>query len=276
MEIYEMYAYSVFYLEDLNKLINIAESEPDSLLGYDSLEGDQDGRVLDQYMRFSILIPKSKIDRWRDDLEDMDWTDTDAYELEPEPWRFILKRKILEDLHRLVEISNEINDVRSNYIGTKAYDEAKKEASEDANRWPIANGPHWFSGIQEFHIDEDEDTFSQLDGYAIEIDGNIYLAVEDPSDGYRSYAYLRDVVPSTIGIEINNHFEPQKVYAETKHETIVEDGWTSRDAEVFRLKNQYGQTVLEISTDYAEDYYPVGSVRYLPENLPCNAKPLPN
>lgn len=141
----------------------------------------------------------------------------------------------------------------------------------------IADGMHWFSGIQEFRIDENDernDTWSDLDGYAIIIDGNVYLAVEDHDDGYRSYAYLAD--GNKYGVEISNQFEPQLVYAETGTEKVEEDDWTLRDASYFRLKNQYGQTVLEVSTDYSESYYPLGVVEYHPENLPCNAKPLPN
>jgi hypothetical protein len=276
---YYAFWFSIGTRQVLDEIVRIAESDPEVILTYYRQDEQDSSVALDKFFEFGIMVPKSKMDEYRE-LEEMDWSDTDCYyDFEPEPYMYARNRIILSDLRRLVAISDELEDIRKKYVGSSISPAevdrlAKDEVAE--RKCAIANGPHWFSGIQEFHIDEDEDTFSQLDGYAIEIDGKIYLAVEDPSDGYRSYAYLRDVVPSTIGIEINNHFEPQKVYAETKHETIVEDGWTSRDAEVFRLKNQYGQTVLEISTDYAEDYYPVGSVRYFPENLPCNAKPLLN
>lgn len=144
---------------------------------------------------------------------------------------------------------------------------------EEKQNPAIESGPHWFSGIDEFHTDGDDDFgWNALDGYAIIVDGKTYLAVENADDGYRSYAYLRPLGEGESA-EVINQFEPQLVYAES---FIESDESEYIDREVLVLKNSYNQTVLSISTDHSDDYYPVGIVRYYPENLPCNAKPLPN
>lgn len=144
---------------------------------------------------------------------------------------------------------------------------------EEEKKPAIKSGPHWFSGIDEFHIDGDDDFgWNSLDGYAIVVDGKTYLAVEDSNDGYRSFAFLRPLVKGET-VKVINQFEPQLVYAESFW-NMDEDEFVNES--VFLLKNQYGQIFLQISTDYWDDYYPVGVVRYYPENLPCNAKPLPN
>ncbi len=143
----------------------------------------------------------------------------------------------------------------------------------------IPDGKHLLSGVQEFHLDENDERnwawWGVIDGYAIVVDGKTYLAIEDPDDGYRSYAYI--TVPENFVVEVTNQFEPQIVYVHNFHDTgEEEDGWMTRDEYGIRFDNQYGQTVLSVSTDHSDSYYPIGMVEYNPENLPCNAKPLVN
>lgn len=76
------------------------------------------------------------------------------------------------------------------------------------------------------------------------LDGIVYVAVENPDDSYRSYLgklYVQE------GDSISNTFPPVKV-------TCSIDDNTDRD--IMRLTLDNGETVLEVGTDYFDDYYP--------------------
>ncbi len=132
----------------------------------------------------------------------------------------------------------------------------------------VPDGAHLLSGVDEFRITGD---LWDVDGWSILLDGEMYIAYYDPDDGYRSYASIRKATAEEVAnIKIINKFPPQEVISSSYRETIEEDGWCQRDAETFRLANCRGDLVLEVSTDYSEDYYPHGHVEYRPENLPIN------
>ena len=272
---YNVYWFRIGARSVLDELVRIAEKNPDAILTYYRQSQMDDSEAFDKNFEFGIMVPKSKLDEYRE-LEEMDWNDTDSYEFEAEPYMYARTRIILSDLRRLVAVSDELEDMRKKYVGNSINPAevdrlAKDEVAE--GKCAITNGPHWFSGIDEFHTDGDNDFgWSALDGFAIIIDGKTYLAVEDADDGYRSYAYLRPLGEDEH-VEVINQFEPQLVYADSFREV---DGSEYIDREVLVLKNKFNQMVLEISTDHSDNYYPVGCVRYYPENLPCNAKPLPN
>ena len=133
----------------------------------------------------------------------------------------------------------------------------------------IPNGMHLLSGVDEFRIEQDWG--DDIDGWAIILDGETFIAYYDPDDGYRSYAGFRKATDEEKkSINIINKFPPQEVFSASYRETVTEDGWEMKDAETFRLLNLCGGLVLEVSTDYSEDYYPHGHVEYRPENLPVN------
>lgn len=272
---YHVYWFRIGTRQVLDEIVRIAENDPEVILTY-YRQGEWDSSdALDKCFEFGIMVPKSKMDEYRE-LEDMDWNDSDRYDFEPEEYMYTRNRIILGDLRRLVAVSDELEDIRKKYVGSSISPAevdrlAKDEVAE--GKCAIVNGPHWFSGIDEFHKDGDDDFgWNALDGYAIVIDGKTYLAVEDADDGYRSYAFLRPLREGEH-VEVINQFEPQLVYAESYREV---DESEYMDREVIVLKNKFKQTILKISTDYADDYYPVGVVEYHPENLPCNAKPLLN
>lgn len=272
---YYVYWFRIGTRAVLDELVRIAENNPDAILTYYRQSQMDDSYALDKYFEFGIMFPKSNIGVY-EELKDMDWSDSDCYYLEPEPYMYARNRIILGDLKRLVEISDELEDMRKKYVGNSSVPAevdrlAKDEVAE--GKCAITNGPHWFSGIDEFHTDGDEEIgWNALDGFAVIIDGNTYLAVEDADDGYRSYAYIRPL-EEYERVEVINQFEPQLVYAESFREV---DESEYIDREVIVLKNKFNQTVLKISTDHSDEYYPFGIVEYHPENLPCNAKPLPN
>lgn len=139
----------------------------------------------------------------------------------------------------------------------------------------IPDGKHWLTAVESVHFENDYG--DEYNGYVIELDGVLYLAYEDPDDGYRSYSSLRPVAEGE-SFEIHNRFEPQLVVSESCRVTIddPEDYFYEQDKQMFTLTNLRGGTVLEVTTDYSEDYYPVGWVKYHPEELPANLEPLVN
>jgi hypothetical protein len=147
--------------------------------------------------------------------------------------------------------------------------EEERNVSITKNSNPaIPNGVHLLTGVDEFRIETEWD---HIDGWAIILDGKTYIAYYDPDDGYRSYAGFREATDEECkSINIINRFPPQEVFSTAYRERIEEDGWCQVDAEKFRLLNFCGGIVLEVSTDYSEDYYPRGHVEYNPENLPIN------
>ena len=134
----------------------------------------------------------------------------------------------------------------------------------------IPNGEHFLSGFEEVTFDRYGE---ELDGVVIIVDGKYYLAYYDPDDGYRSYGKIREIADlSEINTKIINIFEPQKIMVYGFHEVVTddEDDYITTDKSGIRLVNGFGDLILEVSTNYAEDYYPFGHIEYHPENLPCN------
>lgn len=106
------------------------------------------------------------------------------------------------------------------------------------------------------------------------IDGVTYGAFIDPDDGYRSYGSIQEVKDHKCQytfppqpVNIQNVNINKEVYREDKfggwHEYISKDFLRMTDA-------VNGKEVLEIGTDYSEDYYPCAIFHYTPENLEIN------
>lgn len=96
------------------------------------------------------------------------------------------------------------------------------------------------------------------------LDGKVYLAIEDLSDGYRSHwaslAQFTDEVP------MENVFPPVKVLARQRPA-----GMYGREADILELIDiQTGGVVLEVGTDNT-DYYPSYVASFSPENMSTNA-----
>lgn len=93
-------------------------------------------------------------------------------------------------------------------------------------------------GSEEKHYDEDATIIR------FRLDGIVYIAIENPDDGYRSYLgnlYVQE------GGNVGNTFPPVKV-------TCSIDANTDND--IMRLTLENGETVLEVGTNYSDDYYP--------------------
>ena len=92
------------------------------------------------------------------------------------------------------------------------------------------------------------DEFEACQVMRFRIDGKVYTATEDPSDGYRS-----SMSEITVGDwQMTNVFQPVRVVG--RHRTAYEYGGSSDVLELIDAGT--GKTVIEVGTDDDDDYYP--------------------
>lgn len=96
------------------------------------------------------------------------------------------------------------------------------------------------------------------------LDGIVYVAIEDPSDGYRSS--MRDLItPNNPAMK--NVFPPVKVIGRMRTE-----GEFGGLDDVLELVDAFtDKVVLEVGTDNCDDYYPCFVASFHPENMATNA-----
>ena len=116
-------------------------------------------------------------------------------------------------------------------------------------------GQHIFTGVDLFLQDPACVVF--------ELDGNVYEAVENPDDGYRSY--MKELEYSTA--RIRNKIPPTSVVC--KHISRSGDEDMLHDLLAF-IDAKNGKTFLTIGTKYVNDYYPCCVFEYYPELLSIN------
>jgi hypothetical protein len=94
------------------------------------------------------------------------------------------------------------------------------------------------------------------------LDGEIYVAVEDPEDGYRSS--MREIVLAPNDV-MKNTFDPVPVFCvhKTSDDGDLCDLLEIRDAKTSKL-------ILVVGTDDIDDYYPGFISYFTPENMSCN------
>ncbi len=96
---------------------------------------------------------------------------------------------------------------------------------------------------------------SQSEVIYFKADDVVYTCFIDPDDGYRSY--LSDIVVSD-SIDRKCTFPPQEVRIECEEEMLTFIDTTN------------DKVVLEIGTDAYDEWYPIGIIKWSPENLACN------
>lgn len=96
------------------------------------------------------------------------------------------------------------------------------------------------------------------------LDGIVYVAIEDPSDGYRSS--MRGLItPNNPAMK--NVFPPVKVIGRMRTE-----GEFGGLDDVLELVDAFtDKVVLEVGTDNCDDYYPRFVASFHPENMATNA-----
>jgi len=95
------------------------------------------------------------------------------------------------------------------------------------------------------------------------LDGVVYTATEDPSDGYRSYLGKLFVSPTD---ELRNVFQPCRVLVRKK----PDDRYGNTNDTLEMIDVVTGKTVLEVGTDNSDDYYPSFVSAFWPEHMAAN------
>ena len=97
-------------------------------------------------------------------------------------------------------------------------------------------------------------------GHCFNLNGKVFEALEDESDGYRSYL---------ASVELRNEQTKDMIFFPNPvaRVRVEQDGDT--DDEGFCLKRvEDGFVVLRVFTDYTDDYYPCFRFEYLLPNAP--------
>lgn len=130
-------------------------------------------------------------------------------------------------------------------------------------------GRHVLQGVELGKVPKKDTWFGEPDecNYVkFTLDGKHYMAIEDPSDGYRSYCEevktVKDPCRTTLpDIEVRvEHVNVRggSLYWHEDCDLI----------EVYDIKN--GKLILEVGTENVGDYYPSCIFHYHPENMYCN------
>ena len=119
-------------------------------------------------------------------------------------------------------------------------------------------GTHMLDGVDYGIVDDMANSgYDFTNVIRFRLDGIVYTATEDPDDGYRSH--MRKLIVNKSSA-IKNSFEPIQVIAEMSdcgNILLVTDTLT-------------GEVVLEVGTDYSDDYYPSFVSNFNPEAMCIN------
>lgn len=124
-------------------------------------------------------------------------------------------------------------------------------------------GEHLLDAVDTFNEQRERyGSFEDCECIRFRLDGKVYTAVEDPTDGYRSSMETLFVSDD----HVKNVFQPVRVLAR-KNEG---DNCTTNDMlELIDIVT--GKVVLEVGTGNTGDYYPYFVSSWHPENMATNA-----
>ncbi|NTF69400.1 hypothetical protein [Rhizobium rhizogenes] len=95
------------------------------------------------------------------------------------------------------------------------------------------------------------------------LDGVVYVAIEDPDDGYRSH--MRELIVQE-GATMTNVFPAIDVECNYR----IENEWNDVDDILEIVDTTTGKIVLEVGTSNTDDYYPSFVASFHPENMATN------
>ena len=127
-------------------------------------------------------------------------------------------------------------------------------------------GNHVLTGISEKQIEVEGDWGDKLKCFAFsfELDGNVYTAIEDPADGYRSY--LKKLAVNEY--KINTVIPKTKVRVE--HITLTDD-FCKEECDLLKVYDKISEKIiLEVGVKNIDDYYPYYVAHWKPQNLHYN------
>jgi len=126
-------------------------------------------------------------------------------------------------------------------------------------------GKHVLDGVDTYieKVKIYDDKFEDANAIRFRLDGVVYVAIEDPNDGYRSCLDKLIIAPAS---EITNIFPAIYVLAKKK---------ASDTHDILQLFDVVtGKVVLEVGTDDVDDYYPCFVSSFHPENMVTNQEEL--
>lgn len=123
-------------------------------------------------------------------------------------------------------------------------------------------GEHYLSGLDTYIEPKEEDYQEDKEAFRFVLDGITYKAVEDPSDGWRSYLGELSVTDE----KVQYNFPPQKVIGKMR-----EDEEYSKNDVIEFYDPITNKLVLAVGTDNHDDWYPCCVMVWNPENLAVNS-----
>ena len=101
-------------------------------------------------------------------------------------------------------------------------------------------------------------------GCALDLDGTVVFVFEDPEDGYRSSA--------TVPLICNGSLYQFGVSPDYIRAPVLIRRWTKgaygEDADGIEIiDRRNGKTILRLGTDHSDDYYPLFTCEWRPEDL---------
>jgi hypothetical protein len=126
-------------------------------------------------------------------------------------------------------------------------------------------GLHELSGVDSVTLPRDDDNNWMVPAAAaisFVLDGVVYTAIEDPSDGYRS-----SMDSFNVGGTVNNRFAPQKVMCRLQ----TKSNHGQLDDLLIMTDVVTGKEVLRVGTANTNNYYPYFVSDFDPTAMACNA-----
>lgn len=167
---------------------------------------------------------------------------------------FYITDKDIKNIAEIIIETLEKNNLLNNEC---AYENNRKEEKEVTLK--SLAGIHIFTGVERGTIKTDEQLWDNgKNTIRFELDGQVYEAVENPDDGYRSY--MEKLVISNE--KIKNKIPKTQIVCVYRNDDDCDL------LDFIDCKN--GKVFMTVGTKYVHDYYPVCTFEYHPENLSIN------
>lgn len=124
-------------------------------------------------------------------------------------------------------------------------------------------GEHWLDAVDSTveQVHDYGEHFNDATALRFRLNGIAYTVIEDPDDGYRSS--LGQLFTSN-GADMKNVFNPVWVVGRWKEHNLTDDG----PSDIIELVDLWtARVVIEVGTNYSDDYYPSFVACFSPENM---------